>query len=85
MGILLISYIILLFVIWLFLGYGGIMGLIPKKPEPREKSKRQLRILLMVPCKGTDIELERNLRNATRQDYPNYRAVAIVESTADPA
>lgn len=85
MSVLLICYIIFLFVIWLFLSYGGIRGLIPKGAEQRQKQGRRLKILLMVPCKGTDIELARNLRNATRQDYPNYKAVAIVESRKDPA
>jgi hypothetical protein len=84
-GILLISYLILLFAIWLFLSYGGIIGLTPKKQETRQKQKKALKILLMVPCKGTDTGLERNLRNATNQDHPNYKAVAIVESAEDPA
>ncbi len=85
MGVLLICYIIFLFVIWLFLGHSGILGLIPKRDAPRQKPEKKPRILLMVPCKGTDIGLERNLRNATVQDYPNYRAVAIVEGKGDPA
>lgn len=86
MGALLICYVIFLFVIWLFLSSAGIRGLLPGKPaEPQQKSRKRLKILLMVPCKGSDIGLERNLRNATRQDYPNYKAVAIVESKADPA
>lgn len=39
----------------------------------------------MVPCKGKDIELERNLRGAIGQDYKNFRPIAIVESESDPA
>jgi cellulose synthase/poly-beta-1,6-N-acetylglucosamine synthase-like glycosyltransferase len=86
MGALLICYVIFLFVIWLFLTSAGIGRLIPRAAAvPPQKSRKRLKILLMVPCKGTDIALERNLRNATRQDYPNYRAVAIVESREDPA
>jgi cellulose synthase/poly-beta-1,6-N-acetylglucosamine synthase-like glycosyltransferase len=85
MGLLLICYIIFLFVIWLFLSSAGLRSLLVKKPEERKKPNPKLKILLMVPCKGTDIELERNLKNATKQDYPNYKAIAIVESKADPA
>jgi cellulose synthase/poly-beta-1,6-N-acetylglucosamine synthase-like glycosyltransferase len=85
MGVLLICYIIFLLVVWLFLTGAGLQALAPKKAEEKPKKLQKLKILLMVPCKGTDIELERNLRNATRQDYPNYRAVAIIEGTADPA
>jgi len=84
-SVLLFSFIIFLFVIWLYLSSAGISGLMQKKIEQRPKSSKKLKILLMVPCKGTDIQLERNLKNATRQDYANYKAVAIVESKDDPA
>lgn len=85
MGALLVSCIIFLFIVWLPLSIAGAMSLIPKDAEAPPRSKKRPKILLMVPCKGTDIKLERNLRNATKQDYPNYRAVAIVESRRDPA
>jgi cellulose synthase/poly-beta-1,6-N-acetylglucosamine synthase-like glycosyltransferase len=39
----------------------------------------------MVPCKGHDIDLERNLRSAINQDYRNFRPIAIVESERDAA
>ena len=85
MGILLTSYLAFLFLVWLVLTIGGIRGLAGKGAEERHRSKRKPKILLMVPCKGTDIGLERNLRSAMAQDYPNYRAIAIVQSTGDPA
>ena len=85
MSVLLISYIIFLFVIWLFLTWGGINSLFRKRKVEQAKSKKKLKILLMVPCKGTDLQLERNLRNARKQDYANYKAIAIVESRDDPA
>jgi cellulose synthase/poly-beta-1,6-N-acetylglucosamine synthase-like glycosyltransferase len=78
-------YIAFLLLIWLVLTFGGIRGLAHKDEEKPKKPNGKMRILLMVPCKGTDISLERNLRNAMRQDYPHYRAVAIVESKKDPA
>ena len=85
MGVLLVSYLIFLLIIWLPLSIAGIRSLIPRGAKPPRRTGKQLRILLMVPCKGRDINLVRNLRNATRQDYPNHRAVAIVESRRDPA
>lgn len=85
MGLLFTGYIAFLSLIWIVLTFGGIRSLSAKKQESHSKVGKKLRILLMVPCKGPDIELERNLRNATRQDYPNYKAIAIVESTKDPA
>ncbi len=78
-------YLAFLLLIWLVLTFGGIRGLLRKDEQKPKKPNGKMRILLMVPCKGTDISLERNLRNAMAQDYPNYRAVAIVESKRDQA
>lgn len=41
--------------------------------------------LVMVPCKGTDLTLKRNLLSLKGQDYKNYDVVAIVESRKDAA
>ncbi len=43
------------------------------------------RVLLCVPCKGHDLNLEDNLRALLEQDYDDYEAAFIVESPADPA
>lgn len=80
----LLAYLIFLFIMWLPLTIQGVLGIAAKRPKEKAKAGK-MRILVMVPCKGTDIQLERNLRNATKQDYPNYKAVAIVESKGDPA
>jgi len=85
MGLLFTGYLVFLSLIWLILTFAAIRALIPKKAVKTEKITKKLKILLMVPCKGTDIELERNLRTAMAQDYPNYKVVAIVESKRDLA
>ncbi len=43
------------------------------------------RVLLCVPCKGRDLNLEDNLRSLLEQDYDDYEVSFIVESVDDPA
>jgi cellulose synthase/poly-beta-1,6-N-acetylglucosamine synthase-like glycosyltransferase len=78
------SYIALLILAWVLLLFMAVEG-IRRKAETMRAPEKPPRILLMVPCKGEDIGLEDNLRSAMRQDYGNYRAIAIVESRSDGA
>ena len=43
------------------------------------------RAVVVVPCRGIDIGLTRNLATLMRQDYGNYLVRFVVESLADPA
>ena len=43
------------------------------------------RAALIVPCKGSDLGLEDNLRALLEQDHRNYEIVFAVESEQDPA
>jgi hypothetical protein len=43
------------------------------------------RVALVVPCKGFDLGLERNLRSFFLQDYRDYAIRFVVESADDPA
>ena len=43
------------------------------------------RAVLFVPCRGSDVGLERNLDRLYLQDYANYEIRFIVESPDDPA
>lgn len=40
---------------------------------------------VIVPCKGADPELARNVRSLLTQQYPLYRVVFVFESDDDPA
>jgi ceramide glucosyltransferase len=40
---------------------------------------------VFAPCKGVDVDLEKNLRAVLRQDYHDYQVTFIVESADDPA
>jgi ceramide glucosyltransferase len=41
--------------------------------------------VVLVPCKGVDVDLEANLRAILEQDYWDYEVRFAVESTDDPA
>jgi hypothetical protein len=43
------------------------------------------RAVIFVPCRGTDVELEKNLDGLFCQDYPDYEVWFILEGTKDPA
>jgi cellulose synthase/poly-beta-1,6-N-acetylglucosamine synthase-like glycosyltransferase len=43
------------------------------------------RALICAPCKGSDVDLEDNLRALMEQDYDDYEIAFIVESELDPA
>ena len=51
------------------------------------KGQRQFqpKAVILVPCKGLDLDFEENLRPLFHQDYREYEIVFITESEADPA
>jgi ceramide glucosyltransferase len=51
----------------------------------RDRHQPTGRVLLCVPCKGRDLNLEENIRSLLEQDYDDYEVSFIVESTDDPA
>jgi ceramide glucosyltransferase len=51
----------------------------------RPRRARQERISVFCPCKGTDVEFEKNIRSILEQDYPNYDVTFVVESEEDAA
>ena len=52
------------------------------RPKPRSTRER---VAVFCPCKGTDPEFEKNIRSILDQDYSDYEAHFIVESSNDPA
>lgn len=52
---------------------------------PRRFSDYQPPIVLVVPIKGVDLDLETAIANLCNQVYPDYRLICVVESTDDPA
>lgn len=41
--------------------------------------------MVIIPCRGVDVGLERNLRSLFRQDYGNFRLRFVVGAADDPA
>jgi len=82
LGLPLLLYELFMVLIFLFL-----VGLALRRERPVYNSmpKYRPRVLVMVPCKGMDIQLSRNLASLRAQDYKNFEAVAIVDSLKDEA
>jgi cellulose synthase/poly-beta-1,6-N-acetylglucosamine synthase-like glycosyltransferase len=51
----------------------------------RPRSAWRPRVVVFCPCRGVDPGFRENVQSILNQDYPNYRAVFILDSTADPA
>ncbi len=51
----------------------------------RVRSWYRPRTVLIVPCKGIDIDFEKNITSFFEQDFNNYRLWFVVESEQDPA
>jgi ceramide glucosyltransferase len=54
----------------------------------RSKKKRrwqQLKVALIVPCKGLESDFDRNIASFFNQDYSNYKLWFVVEAESDPA
>lgn len=49
------------------------------------KYPRKGKALIVVPCRGVDVGLPRNLHTLFHQDYGDYQIRFVVESDADPA
>lgn len=57
----------------------------PRRVKESFPDNYKPRVLVMVPCRGVDYALERNLRSILAQDYPEYDVIAIVDSEDDPS
>jgi cellulose synthase/poly-beta-1,6-N-acetylglucosamine synthase-like glycosyltransferase len=51
----------------------------------RPQQRRHERVVVFCPCKGVDVEFEKNVQSILNQDYPNYTVQFIVESDDDAA
>jgi len=82
LGLPLLLYELFMFLIFLFL-----IGLALRKEKPIYNAMPGYspRVLVMVPCRGMDIKLSRNLLSLRKQDYKNFDIVAIVDSLKDEA
>lgn len=56
------------------------------KCQPKiENHNQELKVKVIVPCKGADVELSKNLASLKNQSYKNFSIVAVVDSENDQA
>ncbi len=46
---------------------------------------QELRVVLIVPCKGLDVDFQKNITSFFNQDYKNYLLWFVVSDESDPA
>jgi cellulose synthase/poly-beta-1,6-N-acetylglucosamine synthase-like glycosyltransferase len=46
---------------------------------------QELKVVLIVPCKGLDVDFQKNITSFFNQDYKNYLLWFVVEDDQDPA
>jgi len=53
--------------------------------KSNSNSKFDFKVKVIVPCRGSDVELDKNLQSIKNQKYTNFSLVAIVDSEKDEA
>lgn len=71
------------FLILVFIGLTYIASV--RAEDEKYGSSREPSALVIVPCRGEDYSLGKNLHSIANQDYPNYRVVGVVDSGDDPS
>ncbi len=86
MNIALDLFTIFLSLVWLGLMLINLSGLKRKSEKSTEPPKDyKPRVLVILPCKGTDVTLDSNIKSLKAQDYQNFMLVAVVDDKNDPA
>lgn len=70
---------------FLFLLSLDVMSYVRKTNEPDPESGFEPKALVIIPCRGRDLTLRRNLESIKSQKYGNYKVVAVVDSKDDEA
>lgn len=85
MGILLLAYIIFSFAVFLFLIAIDLLHMLRKQEPERDKPRYEPKVLVIVPCRGRDLTLERNLISIKSQRYRDFGILAVVDDVKDSA
>jgi len=75
-------YMFFLALVFLFL---MIIAVIPGKKIKYAAKNYNPKVLVIMPCKGTDIKLGDNLKSAQDQTYKSYKFITVVASKSDEA
>lgn len=71
------------FLTLIFLGLTYIAAV--RNPVVSYEAFDSLKALIIVPCRGMDYSLDDNLKSIVNQEYPNFRTVAVVDTSVDEA
>lgn len=75
-----------LFTVLLLIIFTGLTYIAIVRTEVRQYGEfHELSVLTIIPCRGTDYELEENLKSITIQDYPDFKTLAVVDTVEDEA
>ncbi|MEM0149551.1 MAG: glycosyltransferase family 2 protein [Candidatus Micrarchaeaceae archaeon] len=83
------AYIAFLFLAWALLIFSNVVKFYAHaKPKVTKADKgKRLKALVILPCKGTEIDMEKGIESLKDQDYgkDNYDIIAVVDSESDGA
>ncbi len=83
--------IILVIVFYLFTVFFSLLFLFqivlswPRKFRKTYSETSDLKVLIILPCRGIDFDMESNLRSILNQQYRNRELIAVIDSEDDPA
>lgn len=82
-GLLLYIFVAFLSLIFVFL----VAVALPRKSHKEYKTSRNYRprVLVILPCKGTDLTIAQNIESLKHQSYTNYDIIGVVYSKRDKA
>ena len=79
-----IAFSILIFIGFAILDISKALGRKNKEEKQRIK-RREPKTLVILPCKGVDLTMDKNLSSIKDQDYGNFDLVAVVDNGYDEA
>jgi Glycosyltransferases, probably involved in cell wall biogenesis len=80
---LIVAVAIVFQVVFLFHTYRNFLNALAK--HKKKRLWHELQVALIVPCKGLDLNFEKNIASFFKQDYENYRLCFVVADQSDPA
>ena len=83
MGILLSACMAFSFIVFLFLMALDLRSVSRKERDGKAKPGYMPDVLVIIPCRGRDLTLEKDLRSIKRQRYRSFRAIAVVDDAKD--
>lgn len=72
------TFFVLLFMFQLVLSW-------PRRYKASYSDNKNFKVLIILPCRGIDFEMDENLKSIVNQDYENRQLIAVIDSDDDPA